>query len=316
MSTATIWRTFLYGAGSALLLVSLFFLIQATLAGNFVPLLPILAGTLTAAGLLLIVYIEHRSRLQDRRDHRRISRVATQLEGPLRSLQDDLSNIVRHTDSLPEEARQIVRRMETKSQVLLENIRDVFLTLQAQEGKLAHELRVYDACTLVQETVRRLQPLAGARNVELDAKKYCEDAAIKVDKRLFILALTHLIENGILYTLHPGKVNVSVTRGAKSARILVEDRGVGIKAEDAPVIFQPFARGHAAAQFDPDGIGVGLTLSRLIIRQFGGDIIWRSHAASPGSEFEITLPLVKVLSWGDRWESDPHRRDHNPVLYH
>lgn len=277
-----------------LLLFNIFFMASAVLHGNFVPLLPILAGILTAAGLLLIISIEHHARLEDRRDHRRISRVSGQLENPLRSLEEDIAAVAGSAGSLPGEARLVLKRMETKSKVVLENIRDLFLMLQAEEGRLAHDIRTHDACTLVQEAIRRSRPLASARNVELDAKNYCQDAAIRVDKRLFLIALTHLIENGILYTLKPGKVNISVTRGTKSARIIVEDRGVGIKAEDAPVIFQPFARGHAAAQFDPDGIGVGLTLSRLIIRQFGGELHWRSREGRLGSEFEITLPLVRT----------------------
>ncbi len=284
----------MYGGASALLLFNIVFMGQAVLAGNLVPIVPIVAGILTAAGLLVIVYTEHRARLADKRDHRRISRVANQLENPLRSLQEDLTNVTAASDALPGEARFVLKRMETKSKILLENIRDVFLTLQAQEGKLAQDVRTYDLCALVQEAIQRLQPVASARNVELDAKKYCQDAAVKVDKRLFLIALIHLMENGILYTLKPGKVNVSVTRGAKAARVLVEDRGVGIKEEDINVVFQPFARGHAAHQFDPDGIGVGLTLSRLIIREFGGNLSWQPRRDSAGSEFEVTLPLVRV----------------------
>lgn len=283
----------MYGGGSALLLLNVTFLLNAAWRGNLVPLVPILAGVLTAAGLLVIVYAEHRARLEDKRDHRRISRVANQLESPLYALQSDIETLAANSDNMLGEARLVLKRMETKSKVLLENIRDVFLTLQAQEGKLAEEARIHDLCTLVQEAIRRLQPLARAHNVELDAKAHCADAPVKVDQPLFLIALSHLIENGILYTLTPGKVTVSVTRGKKQARVIVQDRGVGVKPEDEPVIFQPFARGHAAVKFDPDGIGLGLTLSRLIVREFGGDLTWKSRPESSGSEFQITLPVAR-----------------------
>lgn len=277
-----------------LLAFNIFFLISAVVRGNFVPVVPILAGILTAAGLLLIVYAEHQARLEDKRDHRRISRVAHQLESPLSALQADLENIIAHADTLPGEARLALKRMETKSKVLLENIRDVFLMLQAQEARLAQDLRVHDVCALVQEAIRRVRPLASAHNVEVDAKAHCADAPVKIDKQLFLIALIHLIENGVLYSLRPGKVTVSVTRGARQARILVRDRGIGLKEEDVAVVFQPFARGHAAQKFDPDGIGVGLTLARLILREFGGELTWKPRSESIGSEFEITLPLVRA----------------------
>lgn len=284
----------MYGGGSALLMLNLFFLIKAIFSGNFIPVVPILAGILTAIGLLLIVFAEHRARLEDKRDHRRISRVAHQLESPLRALQDDFQYLVRHADQLPSEARLKLKNMETKSAVLLENIRDVFLTLQAQEGKVAGDRRTYDLCTLVKEAIERVRPLAAARNVEIITKQHCTDAPVKVDRRLFLVALVHLIENGVLYTLKPGLVNVAVTRGAHTARVLVQDRGVGITPEDEDVVFQPFARGAHASQFDPDGIGVGLTLARLIVREFGGDLVYHARQSATGSEFEIKLPLVKT----------------------
>lgn len=284
----------MYGGGSALLLFNLFFFAKAIFQGSFIPVVPVLAGILTAAGLLLIVYAEHRARLEDKRDHRRISRVAHQLESPLRALQEDLAQLVQSADKLPAEARLKLKHMETKSHLLLENIRDVFLTLQAQEGKISGDRRTYDLCALVKEACERLKPLASARNVEIITKQHCTDAPVKVDRRLFLIALMHVIENGVLYTLKPGLVNVAVTRGQHAARVVVQDRGVGITAEDESVVFQPFARGANASQSDTDGIGVGLTLSRLIVREFGGDLLYRSRQSSTGSEFEIKLPLVKT----------------------
>ena len=294
MTPHTSWRAFLYGGGSALLLFNLFFLTRSVVAGNFVPIVPVVAGIMTAAGLLVIVYAEHRARLEDRRDHRRISRVASQLESPLRALASDINSLSAIAESIPGEARLTLKRMETQSQVLLENIRDVFLTLQSQEGRVSQDKRVHDLCSLVQEAVRRLQGVASARNVELDAKAHCADAPVKVDKRLFLIALSHVIENGLLYTITPGRVSISVTRGSKYARAIVQDRGVGITEEDALVVFQPFARGHKASQFDPDGIGVGLTLSRLIVKELGGKLTWQPNQNRPGTTFEIQLPLEKL----------------------
>lgn len=289
----TAFRSFLYGGAATLLAFDLYFLGRALVQSNFVPILPIIAGILTAGGLLFIVYAEHRAREEDKRDHRQISRVAAQLEAPLRAFQDDLQQLLARADRLPAEERLKIKRMETKSKVVLENIRDVFLTLQAQEGPLAQEVRAYDLCALASEAVKRAGSLASSHNVELVEKMHCENAPVLVDRRLFLIALGHLIENAILYTLTPGLVNIAVVRGKKHARVIVQDRGIGIKDGDAPAIFRPFARGHAAEQYDPDGIGVGLTLARLIIQELKGSLRWQPREASTGSEFEIVLPLVR-----------------------
>lgn len=286
------FRAFLYGSASVLLLADIFFLIRAVLLGNFIPIIPLLAGIAITGGLLFIVYAEQRAREEDRRDHRRISRVAHQLEMPLKGLQDDFRLLQAQAKDLPAETRLALKRMDTKTQTLLENIRDVFLMLQAQEGTISQEQRVYDLCVLVNEVAERVRPMATARNVELVQQHRCENAPVKIDRHLFFIALTHLIENGIVYTKTPGWVNIVVKRDEKMVRVIVQDRGIGITQEEYPMIWQPFARGVHAEQFDSYGIGVGLTLSRFIVREWGGKLLYKPRPTSMGSQFEIQLPLA------------------------
>lgn len=291
---ASLLHSFLYGGASVLLALDLFFLVKAVFQQNFVPLVPVVAGVLLAGGLLLVLYAEQNIREEEKKDHRRLSRVATQLESPLKSLDEDLKYLTKKADELPAEARMKLKHMETKSSVLLENVRDVFLMLRAQEGKISQTKRMYDGCTLLKEAVDRAHKLASAHNAELLIKTHCYDAPIAVDRQLFFIAIGHVLENAILYSLRPGLVNVSVSRGQNQVRIAVQDRGVGVKDQDKDAIFRPFARGDKAGQFDPDGIGVGLTLSRLIVQEFGGTLTWKNRTDSTGSLFEIKLPLAKT----------------------
>lgn len=286
------FRAFLYGGGTVLLLIDLFFLLRAAFTVSYVPVVPIIAGIFTAAGLLFVVFAEHRARTEDRRDHRRISRVAHQLETPLHNLAEDFQQLSQQANTLPAETRFKIKRMHTKTKTLLENIRDVFLMLQLQEGPIAQEQRTYDLCVLVKESVDHIRPLAAAQNVELTTTAKCATAPVKVDRRLLLIALQHLIDNARTYTLKPGLVNIALTQETKKVRVVVQDRGIGILAAERIMIWQPFARSEQAEQFDPDGIGVGLTLSRLIIQSFGGQLLYRPRPSAAGSQFEIVLPLA------------------------
>lgn len=286
--------TLLFGGALALMVFDLYFLAKAFFFGNFVPIVPIVAGMLTCGGLLFVMYAEHMDRTRSHREYRRLSRVAHQLERPLAALQTDLQQLSASAASLPPDKRLTLKHMETKTQVLLENIRDVFLTLQSTEGALAQEVRAYDICALVEEVIKRVKPQAAARNVEILHKQYCPEAAVKVDRRLFLIAIQHLLDNAIHYTLTPGMVNVVIIKGKSDARVIVQDRGIGLKNKDQSQVFEPFARGSHAEQYDADGIGIGLTLARAIIREFGGDLKYRARDKSAGSEFEIKLPLTKT----------------------
>jgi len=286
------WRLFLYGGGSVLLLFNIYFLGRAALTGNYVPIVPVIAGIFTAAGLLVIVYAEQRAQEEDKRDHRRIARVAHQLESPLINLQGAFERLLVDAGSLPAAQRLKLKEMATKSQILLENIRDLFLTLQAGEGSISQDVRVLDLCLLVKEAVQRALPLASAHNVELISSTHCPKALVRADRRLLLIALAHLIENAIFYTMTPGLVNVAVIRGKKRARVVVQDRGIGIRGADVPLVDKPFARGAAAGKYDPNGIGLGVALSRLIVKDIGGSLSWHSKDRGTGTQFEIHLPLI------------------------
>ncbi|HLD25517.1 MAG TPA: HAMP domain-containing sensor histidine kinase [Candidatus Andersenbacteria bacterium] len=287
-------RLFVYGAGSVLLLLDIFLLFRAVLTDNFVPIVPILTGIFTAIGLILIIWAEGRARVEDQRDHLRISRVAHQLQSPLKALRDDLESLLKEADSIPGHSRLKLKRMATKSSVVLENIHDLFLTLEAQSGSIARDVRVWDLCAQVTEAVARAKPLASARNVELITTQHCSHAPVRVDRRLLLVALSHLLENAIVYTRTPGLVNIAVVRGQRAVRVVIQDRGIGISAADAPLVERPFARGSEAEKYDPDGIGLGIALTKLIVKQSGGQLVWRSHPKRLGSEFEIQLPLYNA----------------------
>ncbi len=278
-----------------MLLVDIFFLIRAALTDNYVSAVPIAAGVLTAAGLLIVVYAEQRARREDRVNHRRISRVAHQLINPLRGLRARLESLSSRAELLPPAQRLELKRLQSEAEVLLDNIRDMFLLLQAQEGEISQDIRVHNICSLVGEAVERSRPLASARNSGIEATCYCGQAAVRADRRLLLIVLEHLIENALFYTMTPGTVKVSVAKGKRKARVIVQDKGIGIRPEDKEGVEQPFARGAGAEKYDPGGIGVGVALARAAVREVGGSLTWRSRKKTLGSQFEILLPLARSV---------------------
>lgn len=287
-------RFFLYGGGAVLLILDLVLLVRSALFGTFILLAPILAGTLTSGGLLLVIFAEQRSRAEDKKRHHRLSLVSHQLENPLKNLKGDLDRLLQHAENLPSEQRLQIKRMESSAGTLLDNIRDVFLMLQALETPINREIRNYDLCVLLEEAVRRAEPYAKAQNVPLIYTTHCQTAPVKVDRRLFFIALGHIIENGLQYTLKPGLVNIAVIRGGKHVRVIIQDRGIGIRGADQDIVFEPFARGASAEKYDPDGIGVGLALSRLILAEFGCTLNFRPKPGM-GTEFTLSLPLAATM---------------------
>jgi signal transduction histidine kinase len=55
-------------------------------------------------------------------------------------------------------------------------------------------------------------------------------------------------------------------------KISVEDSGIGMKEEDLQKLFRFFGMLSSSKGINRGGMGLGLTISKLIVKQFGGDI--------------------------------------------
>ncbi|WP_238652126.1 ATP-binding protein [Paenibacillus piscarius] len=109
------------------------------------------------------------------------------------------------------------------------------------------------------------------------------------DEKRIVQILYNLLHNAIKYT-HEGTVTVSAAVDGEYARISVSDTGAGIDQETQARIFSPYEQGSEGI-IDGGGIGLGLSISKLLTELHGGDLTVESEPGK-GSVFTFTLPLV------------------------
>jgi hypothetical protein len=83
---------------------------------------------------------------------------------------------------------------------------------------------------------------------------------------------------------------------SKPAGILitsVEDTGVGISGEDLMKLFKFFGQCSKTKDINRGGMGLGLTISKMIVRQLGGNVSVKSHP-NVGSTFQFCIPIEQV----------------------
>jgi len=103
--------------------------------------------------------------------------------------------------------------------------------------------------------------------------------------------VVNLLNNAAKYTPPRGTISISCRQLHKEAVVEVRDTGIGISAERLPHIFEPFQQGPGASGSPREGIGVGLSLTKKLVRLHGGVIEAASEGAGRGSTFTIRLPL-------------------------
>ncbi|WP_265517366.1 ATP-binding protein [Nitratireductor luteus] len=111
------------------------------------------------------------------------------------------------------------------------------------------------------------------------------------DKRLRQI-LVNLLSNAIKFT-EKGRVEFKVSYRSQVAGFSVSDTGPGIGADDFDHIFEPFARGKAERNRLSPGLGLGLTITKLLTETLGGEIRVESEPGK-GSSFHVRLMLTKV----------------------
>jgi PAS domain S-box-containing protein len=109
------------------------------------------------------------------------------------------------------------------------------------------------------------------------------------DKSKIDQVATNLVSNAIKYG--DGKlITVTVKQHDNMAELSVKDRGIGIEKEDANRIFDKFARSSVSRKYG--GVGLGLYITRQIVRAHGGSIMVKS-SPKRGAEFIVRLPIRK-----------------------
>jgi CheY-like chemotaxis protein len=127
---------------------------------------------------------------------------------------------------------------------------------------------------------------------EVPRKLVCDEDRIRQ-------VLTNLVGNAIKFT-ETGSVVVSISLSQRSGdlctiRFLVRDTGIGMTAQDAANVFDPFIQADDSMSRKREGTGLGLAISRQLVSLMGGQIGVQT-SLGVGSTFWFELPLLEVRS--------------------
>lgn len=171
----------------------------------------------------------------------------------------------------------MIRRLDTLVTALLRISR-----LDAGATEFRHD--TFSAAELVASAVDPLEVLMELKELSYE-QQVDEDITIEGDKMWLTEALTNIIKNCIEKTPPGGTIRVEVRKDPIDTTITIRDTGPGIAPEDRPHIFERFYRGSNA---DSNSFGIGLALTRMIVRGVGGTIKAENHPDG-GALFTIKL---------------------------
>jgi two-component system C4-dicarboxylate transport sensor histidine kinase DctB len=175
----------------------------------------------------------------------------------------------------------MIKQMATRISFLVSEVKR-FARKPPQEKQAVRVATVVDQALMLVEARRRR---AGARIV-VDTP---DDVEALAEPQRLEQVLVNLLLNALDVVAEAGeadekRVVVSVHSVERRVHILVRDNGPGIAEDILPRVFEPFFTTKPAGR----GLGLGLTISRMIVAELGGDLDVRNHEAG-GAAFIVRL---------------------------
>ena len=218
-----------------------------------------------------------------------VSNVSHELKTPITSMKILADSLLMQPDvpvELYEEfMNDIVHEIDRENQI----ITDLLTLVKMDKTQADLNITSVKINDLLEVLLKRISPIAEKRGIKIRLETMREVVA-EVDEVKLSLACNNLIENAVKYNHDDGKVDVSLNADHKFFYIRVKDTGCGIPEDCQEQIFERFYRVDKARSRETGGTGLGLGITRNVVRMDNGSILVQSTQGE-GATFIIRIPL-------------------------
>lgn len=172
---------------------------------------------------------------------------------------------------------------------LLRVIGDILDVSRVEVGKVVLRETEVDVAAAVQASIRLVGHVVAGKRQTLSFSAQDGLPRLKADERLLKQIVLNLLSNAAKFTPENGNIKVEAAMVDGHLTVAVEDDGVGIAAEDIPMVLQPFGQAENAISPKHEGTGLGLPLAKGFMELHGGTLTLESRVGE-GTRVVLTFP--------------------------
>lgn len=251
------------------------------------------SGTFLLALVLCVValaVIARRRQSEKEQMERMLQFTSHELKTPIAGVRALLQSL--ELGSLPRERQGELLKHGLAECDRLEHLAETVLAYQRAVAQAnAPTVETLSARALVDEVLSHRERTFGREGLTVAE---LVDAQVRADKDAVRVVLENLLDNARKYGGGKVELTARITEGAWA--LAVKDSGQGFTPEESEALFKPFERNESKGV--THGSGLGLSLSRQLARQMGGDLTAFSDGPGRGASFFLALPLASGVGHG------------------
>lgn len=190
--------------------------------------------------------------------------------------------------------REGLKMIMRNGQNLLTLVNQMLDLSKLESGKLPLHYHRADIVAFLQYIVESFHSLAENKGVTLHFIPDEEELMMDYDEVRMQQIVSNILSNAIKFTPKEGHVYIWVNTQNDRFVLKIKDTGIGIAEADIPLIFDRFYQSDGTHTRQGEGTGIGLALTRELVKLMDGTIAVKSHQGK-GAEFEVTFPLQHHL---------------------
>jgi signal transduction histidine kinase/CheY-like chemotaxis protein len=217
--------------------------------------------------------------------------ISHEIRSPLNAIFGYAQLLERGTAGPTDNAARVIRRSAEHLTNLIDGLLDIS---RIENGMLRLTRDKVQLVEFLDQIVDMFRLQAADRGIEFRYQRPPHlPAHVYTDQKRLRQILINLLSNAIKYT-ERGQASLVVRYRNQVAEFEISDTGVGIAEADLERVFRPFERGETPTVRAIPGIGLGLTITKLLTQIMGGELLARSTLGE-GTTFTVRMLLSEAM---------------------
>jgi PAS domain S-box-containing protein len=221
-----------------------------------------------------------------------LATLSHELRTPLNAIQGWTAILIQTPRSQQEtQALQTIDRNVRAQARIIDDLLDMSRIVS---GKIHLEIQPLHLHAVIEGALDAVRQSAAAKNIRLHTLLDSNIGLVRGDPNRLQQVLWNLLSNAVKFTPADGRISVILERVNSHVEIVVEDTGIGIRADFLPFVFDRFRQADPTTTRRHGGLGLGLSIVKNLVEMHGGSVRVKSPGENQGSTFIVALPVSHV----------------------